>query len=66
LSCVEGLRKSLLGKVREGVQPIQRVLDVVVLEAGRMQLALKRILIGVGFDLVVILEKIYEYVEHSL
>ncbi len=48
------------------IQPIQRVLDVVVLEAGRMQLALERILIGVGFRLVVILEKVDKYVEHFL
>jgi len=31
-----------------------------------MEFALKRILIGISFGLVVILEKVYEHVEHSL
>src|SRR5258706_12860369 len=65
-SCVQRLRKALLGQVGEDVQPVQRVLDVVVLEAGGMQLALEGILIGVGFRLVVILEKVDKYVEHFL
>src|SRR5882724_184478 len=65
-SCVQRLRKALLGQVGKDVQPVQRVLDVVVLEAGGMQLALEGILIGVGFRLVVILEKIDKYVEHFL
>jgi len=33
--------EGLLGQVGKDVQPVQRVLDVVVLEAGGMQLALE-------------------------
>jgi len=61
-----GTRESLLGQIGEGIQPIQSVLDVIVLEARCIGVALKRILIGISFGLVVILEKVYEHVEHSL
>src|SRR5712692_6338654 len=64
-SRIERLRRAVIGGAREQVQPVERVVDVVVLESGRMQLALERILIGVGPGLVVIFEEVNEYVEHS-
>src|SRR5712691_2011082 len=64
-SRIERLRKAVIGGAREQVQPVERVVDVVVLESGRVQLALERILIGVGPGLVVVFEEVNEYVEHS-
>src|SRR6266568_4248989 len=64
-SRIERLRKAVIGGAREQVQPVERVVDVVVLESGRVQLALERILIGISLGLVVVFEEIDEYVEHS-
>src|SRR5215813_6677295 len=62
---VKRFRNPFVGLTREAVQPFQRVVDVVILEPRRVQLALERIVVRIGLRRVIVLEEIDKNVEHD-
>ena len=51
--------------VRQAVEPVQSVLDLVVLESGGRQLAGELVVIGAGVRAPVVLVEVHEYIEHE-
>src|SRR5882672_454093 len=62
---VQRLRDAVVGLARQAVEPIERIVDVLVLEARGVELSLERVVVRIRLRRVVVLKQVYEYVEHD-
>src|SRR5215831_10620314 len=63
-SRVERFWDPVVGRTREAVEPVEGVVNIVVLEASRVELSFERVVIRIGLCGVVVLKQVYQYVEH--